>query len=101
MATNRLEPAIGDGTPTMACTSAAIVGVEGPERTSMKLGISRSEGETWRRAAERQAIKWGVEDDVLGTYDALSPADDDNVDAAWAACREWDVLEPRPGSQPS
>lgn len=61
----------------------------------MKLGISRLEGETWRQAAERQAKKWGVEDDVLETYDALSPTDDDNVDAAWAACREWDVLELR------
>lgn len=57
------------------------------------LKITRNEGETWRECAERYAKPYGLQSDVLFTYDRAVEAGISEGDAAFQACYEWDVVD--------
>lgn len=59
----------------------------------MALGLTRQPGESWLEAAVRQASKWGLEAEVREDYEAFVAAGEDEAQAAWGACYEWDVLD--------
>jgi hypothetical protein len=59
----------------------------------MALSMVKKGSETWREAAERYAKPYGLEEDVLGLYDAKMSQGYTDYDAAWEACEEWDVLD--------
>src|SRR5512140_670875 len=49
--------------------------------------------ETWREAAERYAVKYGLEVEVLGLFDEAVTKGTPPALAAWDACYEWDLLD--------
>ncbi len=57
------------------------------------LGISKNEGESWRECAVRYGRKWGMESEVTEEFDRLRGLGDDEEQAAWGACYEWDVCD--------
>lgn len=59
----------------------------------MALVVKRLEGETWKQAALRYAAKHGLEDEVAETFDEAFADGLDEPEAAWHACREWDVAD--------
>jgi len=63
----------------------------------MTLILHREKGETWREAALRQAEKFGLQDDVAHSFDAeKAVTEDEQAEAAFHACYEWDVLDLEP-----
>jgi len=66
----------------------------------MSLVLSKREDQTWRDAAIEQARRYGMERDVTEYFDRFIAAGDDEAEAAWSACYEWDVLDYRPTHTP-
>lgn len=66
--------------------------------SEISIGIRRRDGETWRECAARIGRHWHLEAEVLEEFDAFIAAGDDEAEAAWCACYEWDVCEPSPAA---
>ncbi len=59
----------------------------------MSLRVQRREGETWQDCVVRYAQPWGLEQECLEVYDELISKGEDEGQAAFWACEEWDVLD--------
>lgn len=62
------------------------------ERLPMSFRLKREENESWRDCAIRQASKYGMADEVAQSFDSLLEFEDEE-NAAFDACYEWDVLD--------
>jgi len=59
----------------------------------MGLRLTRKPDQSWRDAAIEQARRFGMERDVTDSFDAYIAAGDDEAEAAWCSCHDWDVLD--------
>ena len=55
--------------------------------------MHRESEETWREAVARQGRKYGVEAEVLATFDALDTMERDQAFVAWDACNKHNALD--------
>lgn len=53
-------------------------------------------GESWLEAAIRAAKPYGLTQEIIDYYEKFIAEGDDESEAAFRACWEWDVLEFRP-----
>lgn len=62
----------------------------------VSLGLRREDPYTWRDMLVKRATEYGLEHEVLASYDAAIARGAEEDDAALEAALEWDVAESLP-----
>jgi len=59
----------------------------------MSLFIKKSDTETWREAVLRISRKYGLEREILESFDSQISSGFSDEEAAFYACYEWDTVD--------
>jgi hypothetical protein len=57
------------------------------------LAIKKKEGESWKECARRYGAENGLEHEVMDSYESYIRAGNNEANAAWSACVDWDVAD--------
>lgn len=63
-----------------------------PAQGKVVLGVRRSDGETWRRCAERHGAPYGLEAEILEEFDRQVANGTPEPQACAGALWDWDCL---------